>query len=116
MLRLVQIQSGGNRRVAVVEEPRLRLIDGFDSIHDIANAAIDHGIGISALVGEHGGEQTLDYDEIYRGESQWRLMVPLDHPDGPERTLVSGTGLTHLGSARDRQAMHKKDADAEQNL
>jgi hypothetical protein len=100
--------------VAIVEEPRLRLIDGFDSIYAMASAAIDRGIGLSALIGRHGSDQTLDYDEIYRGESQWRLMVPLDHPDGPARILVSGTGLTHLGSARDRQAMHEK--DVEQNL
>ena len=33
-------------------------------------------------------------------------MPPLDHPDEPARCLVSGTGLTHLGSAKNRQAMH----------
>jgi hypothetical protein len=116
MLRLVQLQNRENRRVAIVEEPRLRLIGGFDSIFAMATVAIDRAIGLSALVGQHGTDQTLDYDEIYLGKSQWRLMVPLDHPEGPARTLVSGTGLTHLGSARDRQAMHKKGADAEQNL
>ena len=31
---------------------------------------------------------------------------PIDHPAEPARCLVSGTGLTHLGSAKNRQAMH----------
>ncbi|HAO81081.1 MAG TPA: GguC protein, partial [Verrucomicrobia subdivision 3 bacterium] len=30
-----------------------------------------------------------------------------DHPDEPARCLVSGTGLTHLGSAKNRQMMHE---------
>ncbi len=118
MLRLVQLQNGPKRRVAVVDEPSLRLIDGFNSIYAMAAAAIIEGVGLSELVSRHGCDQTLNYDEVYQGESSWRLAVPLDHPEGPARTLVSGTGLTHLGSARDRQAMHKKDmsANAEQNL
>ena len=48
----------------------------------------------------------LEYDPIYRGQSEWRVLPPIDHPAEPSRCLVSGTGLTHLGSARDRQDMH----------
>jgi hypothetical protein len=55
----------------------------------------------------------LDYDPIYTGQSDWRVLLPIDHPDEPTRCLVSGTGLTHLGSARDRQDMH---AIAAENL
>jgi hypothetical protein len=36
-----------------------------------------------------------------------RMLPPLTHPE-PHRCLVSGTGLTHLGSARTRDAMHQK--------
>ena len=31
---------------------------------------------------------------------------PIDHPEESSRCLISGTGLTHLGSARNRQSMH----------
>jgi hypothetical protein len=48
----------------------------------------------------------LDYDSVYEGHSPWRLLLPIDHPDDPARCLVSGTGLTHLGSAKNRQSMH----------
>jgi hypothetical protein len=36
-----------------------------------------------------------------------RLLAPLDHED-PAHCYVTGTGLTHLGSADTRDAMHKK--------
>jgi hypothetical protein len=53
-----------------------------------------------------GGER-FDYDAVYEGRSPWRLLVPIDHAE-PARCLVSGTGLTHLGSAESRNAMHGK--------
>ncbi len=34
-----------------------------------------------------------------------QVRVPIDHPD-PAHLLVSGTGITHLGSANARDAMH----------
>jgi hypothetical protein len=117
MLRMVQIKRGGERRLAVVDEPSLRLITDFDSLYAMANAAIDTDVFLSVLVQEHLGDQVLDYAAIYDGQSDWRLLVPLDHPASPARTLVSGTGLTHFGSARDRQAMHATAASQEeQNL
>jgi hypothetical protein len=56
----------------------------------------------------------LDYNSIYEGKSAWRLLPPIDHPAEPARCLVSGTGLTHLGSAKNRQAMHSA-SEAELN-
>jgi hypothetical protein len=50
-------------------------------------------------------DEAIDYDPVYAGSSPWRLLVPIDHPE-PARCLVSGTGLTHLGSAANRQSMH----------
>jgi hypothetical protein len=51
-----------------------------------------------------------DLAEARRGEAidlaQVTLLVPIDHPD-PAHVLVSGTGLTHLGSAEGRDKMHK---------
>jgi len=117
MLRLVQIQNQERRQVALVEEPRLRPIDGFDSVYSLARAAIGEGQSISALIRKQVGDESLDYDAIYSGQSDWRLLVPLDDPAEAGRTLVSGTGLTHFGSARDRQAMHAKAAaEDESNL
>ncbi len=38
------------------------------------------------------------------------MLAPLDHPD-PAHLLVTGTGLTHLGSAEGRDSMHKDLSD-----
>jgi hypothetical protein len=106
MIRLVQLQNGPQRRVALVDEPRLRLLGHYESIYALARSAIESGTALTALVREHVTEETLDYDPIHNGASEWRLIAPIHHPADPARCLVSGTGLTHLGSARNRQAMH----------
>jgi hypothetical protein len=51
----------------------------------------------------------LDYGAVYSGSSEWHLLAPIDVPGSPSRLLISGTGLTHLGSAKERQAMHLAD-------
>ena len=110
MIRLVQIQNGDQRRIALVEEPRLRLLASFESIFALANAAIAGNKTLPALMQICLTAETLDYDAVHLGKSDWRLLPPIDHPDGPSRCLVSGTGLTHLGSAKNRAAMHEKSA------
>jgi hypothetical protein len=106
MARLIQIKKGDVRRVALVEEPRVRLIEGCQSVHELACMAIAAGMKLSDVVSERAARDFLDYDPIYSGRSDWRLLPPVDHPGEPARCLISGTGLTHLGSASDRQAMH----------
>ena len=103
--RLVQLRHGSTRRVARVEEPSLRLLDGIDSLLALAEEAIAAGVSLPVLVDRHATRETLDYDQVYNGGSDWRLLVPIDHPE-PARCLVSGTGLTHYGSASSRDRMH----------
>ena len=114
MISLVQIQNGSARRVAVVEEPHLRLIAGVKSIYELAQVAESKGAPLSKLIRESVTDEKLDYDAIHRGKIGWRLLTPIDHPEEPARCLVSGTGLTHLGSAKNRQAMHSA-SEAEMN-
>jgi hypothetical protein len=105
-MRLVQLKHANQRRVALVDEPCLRLLSGADSIYALASAAIQNGQTLSAFVHQSLTGETLPYDAVYASASQWRLLPPVDHPAEPACCLVSGTGLTHLGSARDRNAMH----------
>jgi hypothetical protein len=51
-------------------------------------------------------QETLDYDAVYSGASDWRILPAIDHPAEAARCLVSGTGLTHMASAKNRDAMH----------
>lgn len=104
-MRLVQfLTSEGERRVAVAEEDglRLRIVARVQSVYDLAREAIDAGSGLAALVEPRLTEELIDYG-IVRDEG--RVLPPVDHPD-PARWLITGTGLTHLGSASARDAMH----------
>ena len=105
-MRLVQLKAGDVRRVAVVEEPKLRLLREFDSMYALAQAAIASGGKLTSVATNHLTDDSLDYEPVYEGTGQWRLLAPIDHPQEIARCLVSGTGLTHLGSARDRASMH----------
>lgn len=68
--------------------------------------AIGAGTGLAATVEalvRAGRADPIDLEDAYR---DGRMMVPLSHPD-PAHTYVTGTGLTHLGSAEGRDKMHK---------
>jgi hypothetical protein len=111
MTRLIQIKKGNIRRVALVEEPNVRMLDACNSIYELALIAIGGGMKLSELARQRARHETLDYDAIYGGRSEWRLLPAIDHPDESSRCLISGTGLTHLGSARGRQSMHATAAE-----
>ena len=107
MTRLVQIRRGDTRAVALCDKTHLQVIDGVASVFDLAQTAIAAGTTLLDVVRTSAVTETLDYDAIYIGKSDWRLLTPIDHPREPARCLVSGTGLTHLGSAANRQQMHE---------
>ncbi len=110
-MRLVQLHGSEGRRIALVEEPRLRLIDGFSSIYELALACLAASESVNYFVGQRLSAGDLDYEQVYAGKSPWRLLPSADHPEEPSRCLVSGTGLTHMASAKNRQAMHGNPED-----
>lgn len=109
-LRLVQISNGSERHVALIDEPRLCCLRDVTSIYELACECLRSGKSFYQQVPELASGASLDYDEIYYSRGEWRLLSPIDVPENPEKLLVSGTGLTHLGSAKDRQSMHLKTA------
>jgi hypothetical protein len=110
MTHLVQISTGVLRRVAVVDEPHLRCLVEVQSVYELARRCLKTGRKLSEQTHALAHGELLDYDEIYTGLSDWRLMAPVDVPGIPSRLMIAGTGLTHLGSAKERQAMHAADA------
>lgn len=114
MTRLVQLQNGPTRAVALVAELRLQLIAGAQCIYELAQSSAVTGTPLVKLIAERATDKVMDYDAVYAGASDWKLLPPIDHPGDPARCLVSGTGLTHLGSAMNRQAMHSV-SEAEMN-
>ncbi len=105
-MRLIQLSGREGRRVGQVEDNRIRLLRGCDSVYALANAALASPAPLADAVARSLSEELLDYDEIYSGASPWRILPAVDHPAEPARCMVSGTGLTHTGSAINRQAMH----------
>ncbi len=115
-MRLVQLKSpSGESHVASVEDDRLRVLQECNSVYDLAQAALQEDTPLHQLAESRVSHQVLDYDPIYRLESEWRLMPPFGHPE-PARCLVSGTGLTHKASADNRHAMHDKPAEISDSM
>ena len=109
-LRLVQfLDEDGARRVAKVDEggKQLQVLADAVRIYELALEAGRTGAALDEVVTSCLRDDWVDYDSIIAAR---RLLPPLDHPD-PAHCLVTGTGLTHLGSAQARDAMHIK-ADA----
>ena len=106
-MRLIQLNDdAGNIRVGVVDAAgsQVRLLDGVDGMYALAGAAIAAGRGLAAQAEATPGDTRLDYAALLQAG---RVLSPLHHPD-PAHCLVTGTGLTHLGSAAARDAMHQK--------
>ncbi len=110
-MRVVQLARASERRLGLVEGGTLRVIGDHSSVHALAAAALDSAIHIRELVERSITAERLDYDVIYQGLSEWRILPAADHPVEPARCLVSGTGLTHVKSAQTRQAMHAAGAE-----
>ena len=105
-MRLIQIadQSGATRVGVVDADGRsVRLLEGHAGTYGLAAAAIAEGVTLEALAARTYGDDTLDYAALLREQ---RVLPPLVHPD-PAHCRVTGTGLTHLGSAAARDAMHQ---------
>ncbi len=65
------------------------------SVFELANLAIARKSGIEALVKELATDRTVDYADLL---TKGQVMAPLEHPE-PARFFITGTGLTHIGSA-----------------
>jgi hypothetical protein len=104
-MHLVQLAGEPGRRVAIVREPQLVMLREVESVLALVQRSLAEGCSLSQTAERFAGEE-LNYDEVWERRSLWRLLAPVDSPGNPQRVLVSGTGLTHLGSARERQAMH----------
>ena len=105
-MRLVQLEGSQGRRIAVVEEPKLRLLEGVESVYGLASECLRNGVSLAAGIERRKSPELLDYEAIYLGNSEWQIQPSADFPGEPARCLVSGTGLTHKASAKNRDAMH----------
>ncbi|WP_420606612.1 AraD1 family protein [Novosphingopyxis sp.] len=108
--RLIQHRGDqGDRRVILAEDEAYFLDPSIGSVRELATAAIAAGRSLLDMARQHATRETVNIaEELEAG----RLLGAIDHPD-PSRLMLAGTGLTHLGSAEGRDAMHKTAAEAE---
>ncbi|SPE22518.1 conserved hypothetical protein [Candidatus Sulfopaludibacter sp. SbA3] len=105
-MRLIQLDGVAGRRTGVVDAGKIRLLRSYPSVYALTQAALTAGEALTKTAADDVGDDAIDYEEVYRGQSPWRILTPIDHPAEPSRCLVSGTGLSHIRSAANRQAMH----------
>lgn len=91
--------------VVVRDGAEARTLRNTASVYDLANAAIKAGHSLAAEVAARGLGETVDLNRV-------AFDLPVSHPD-PAHLHLTGTGLTHLGSASARDAMHAKLEGAE---
>ncbi len=95
-----------NGGVAVVarEGSEAAIVRGAASTYALAVEAAASGQSLAAVIAAHGLGEAVD---LARLAHDARLTLPITHPD-PAHMHLTGTGLTHLGSAAARDAMHSK--------
>jgi hypothetical protein len=103
-MRVIQYFQDGKRHVGWVQPDgdHAREIGGVNSVFELANLAIARKCGLEALIKEMAGDKTVDYAELL---AKNQVMAPIEHPE-PARFFITGTGLTHIGSASARNKMH----------
>ncbi len=102
--------SNGEIVVAVRNGPgeAAKAVVNGGSVYKLALEAADSGKSLVSVIEAHGLGETVDLDKAY---AEGRFLPPITHPDAAHLHLT-GTGLTHLGSAATRDSMHKKTTEA----
>ncbi len=103
---------GGGRAVVARDGSEAAIVRGATGVYDLALSAIAAGRSLAEEVAAHGLGETVD---LAAAAAEGRLLLPVDHPD-PTHMHLTGTGLTHLGSASARDAMHAKLEAAQESL
>ncbi|WP_110686725.1 AraD1 family protein [Salinicola aestuarinus] len=102
-MRLIQFLQENRLTVGCVEsDSQVRVVEGEGGVYALAQRAISESRPLTEVIEAALSETRVDYAELVEHR---RLLPPLTHVD-PAHCLVTGTGLTHLGSADTRSAMH----------
>ena len=108
-MNLIQFtKENGTRAVGVVDGGTAHIVKGAKSVYALAMEAAERKGKLKSIIKDRGLGKEIDAAAILK---EGRMLPPIDHPD-PAHLFVTGTGLTHLGSASARDAMHKSEQQA----
>ncbi|MGO7989941.1 AraD1 family protein [Rhizobium leguminosarum] len=105
-----QIKGANGEIIVAVREQggAARSVKNAVSVYALAMEAADDGKSLASVIEAHGYGDAVDLEKAY---AEGRFLSPITHPDAAHLHLT-GTGLTHLGSAATRDSMHKKTTEA----
>jgi hypothetical protein len=111
-IRIVQFQQNNRLKVAVADDAENLQVLAFEGgSYDLALRAVEERRSLREFIDSLRRGELVSYRKIIQENG---LMLPVTHPD-PAHCFVTGTGLTHLGSADTRDAMHAKLNDPKQS-
>jgi hypothetical protein len=102
MASLIQLIDPKDQRIVALRDGDTRRVEGFERTYDLALSALASGQGLLDAARARLGP-AVDVDAAM---AERRVLAPIDHLDTAHCHLT-GTGLTHLGSAAGRDQMHK---------
>jgi len=116
-MRLIQFQGANQKRhVGLIEDDTVfdltEINPHWDRIYNIFIDARKKGKRIDELIvgcAYRSNANVLSYKDLVGcrpGNSAGWILPSLDHPD-PAHSIITVTGLTHLGSSNQRNKMHK---------
>ena len=106
-----QIRTAGGRiQVVARSGTEAFVVKGATSVYDLAMSCADSGTTLADHIGNLGFAEAVDLPRAY---AEGRVLPPITHPD-PGHLHLTGTGLTHLGSAATRDSMHANEQTAAQ--
>ncbi len=106
-MHISQLRLPSGQAVVAREGDTAHVVQNTATVYDLAQAAIAAGHGIADEVHKRGLGEAVQLQGA-------AFDLPVSHPD-PAHLHLTGTGLTHLGSASARDAMHAK-LDATEDL
>lgn len=89
--------------VGIVDGDHIHVLRNIHSTYDLAHLAIDKGTTLEEIAQCAEIDERIPYAMLIDEKA---LLPPVTHPN-PAHMLLTGTGLTHLGSADARDQMHK---------
>ncbi|MEO0331604.1 MAG: AraD1 family protein [Bacteroidota bacterium] len=102
-MKIIQfLTTSSQPAVGVIQEDTVTVLNQISSAYQLVKKSWEEQLNLEQIIEQYISQKTLNYQEI---ADEKRLLPPLTHPD-PYHTWITGTGLTHLGSAASRNAMH----------
>lgn len=111
-MQVIQTKTaGGQRQVLLIDSDGLaKTVAACESVYDLARQALAKGMALRDWTQtQAAGSRSMPVEQALAGS---QLLCPIDHPD-PAHVYVTGTGLTHLGSAQGRDEMHRNQTQTE---